>query len=64
MSNRNKMKKVNKIVDKRSSIQTQISLLLYQANSKYGLDNIHPTIDEQREMYEKISELRKELSNI
>ena len=46
----------------REQIIFEISQLLYLANSRYGkLGDIHPTIEEQKELYEQIYKLRKQL---
>jgi hypothetical protein len=48
-----------------NQIKFEINFLLYAINSRYGIfDNIHPTIDEQKEMFMKIINLREQLKNL
>ena len=55
----------NASISKRSQIQFEIGLLLYQINSRYGvIGNIYPTEEQQLEMYIKMIDLRVQLKNI
>ena len=51
-------------VSKRSQIQFEIGQLLYQINSRYGAyGHIEPSLEKQKEIYDRIVELREQLKN-
>jgi hypothetical protein len=51
-------------VSKRSQLQFEISQLLYQVNSSYGMKGEFPTDEQRMVMYNKIAELREQLRNV
>jgi hypothetical protein len=51
-------------VSKRSQLRFEISQLLYQVNSRYGMEGEFPTDEQRMMMYNKIAELRKQLLNV
>lgn len=53
------------IVNKRSQIEFEIRQLIYQVNSRYGAyGHIEPSLDKQKEIYDRIEELREQLKNV
>jgi len=53
------------VVSKRSQIQFEIGQLIYQINSRYNAyGHIEPSLEKQKEMYDRIAELREQLKNV
>jgi len=53
------------IISKRSQIQFEIGQLIYQINSRYSAyGHIEPSLEKQKEMYDRIAELREQLKNV
>jgi hypothetical protein len=60
----NKKTEINNIdINKRSQIQFELSALLIELNSKYGMCGLEPTLERQKEIYQKIKDLREQLKN-
>jgi hypothetical protein len=48
----------------KTQLQFEISKLLYLANSRFGMNDIEPSLETQKEIYSKIAELRKQLREV